>query len=234
MAGEDPIGKHLKGFDPRGQHDDWLTVVGLVKDTRSGGLEKAPFSQIYEVQAQRGEQLFNLVVRTLSDPSGLAASARTVVRTLNRNAIISSVSTMEQLLDAQQAGRRFQTWLISIFSALALALSALGVFAIMHYSVAARTAEFGIRMALGADSGNITRLVLGKGTRLAVAGIAIGALAALWCTSAISNMLYQVKPDDPITFAAAVLALFSVALFSSYLPALRASRVDPVVALRAE
>ena len=232
--GENPVGKRLKGFDPRGQHDDWLTVVGVVKDTHSGGIEKAPFSQIYEVQAQRGEQIGNFVLRTAGDPATLAASARAVIRSVNPNAFVSSISTMEQLLDTQESGRRFETWLISVFSSLALALAALGVFAILHYSVAARTNEIGIRMALGADARSITRLVLGNGTGLAIAGILIGAIAALWSSKAISAMLYQVKPGDPISFAAAALTLFLVALLASYLPALRASRIDPMIALREE
>ena len=150
--GEDPIGKHVKGFDPRGQHDDWLTIVGVVKDTHSGGLEKNPFSQIYEVQSQRGDQLNNLVIRTSGDPTALASATRSIVRKLNHNAAIANVSTMEQLLAAQTAGRRFQTWLIGVFSTLALGLAALGVFAVMHYSVAVRTNELGIRMALGSQS----------------------------------------------------------------------------------
>ncbi|HSM78894.1 MAG TPA: ABC transporter permease [Bryobacteraceae bacterium] len=231
---EDPVGKRLKGFDPRGQHDDWLTVVGLVKDTRSGGLEKPPFSQIYEVQAQRGDQTGNLVVRTAADPKGLAASIRGLLRSLNRNAMVASISTMEQVLDVQRAGRRFQTWLVSVFSGLALLLAALGVFAIMHYSVAARTGEIGIRMALGADSRTIALLVLKDGARLALLGILIGTLGALWSANAIAGMLYLVKPADPVAFGAAALTLVLVALLASYLPALRAAHVDPMVALRSE
>jgi len=209
-------------------------VVGLVKDTRSGGLEKPPFSQIYEVQAQRGDQTGNFVVRTAADPKGLAASIRGLLRSLNRNAMVASISTMEQVLDVQRAGRRFQTWLVSVFSGLALLLAALGVFAIMHYSVAARTGEIGIRMALGADSRTIARLVLRDGARLALLGILIGALGALWSANAISGMLYQVKPADPVAFGAAAFTLVLVALLASYLPALRAARVDPMVALRSE
>ncbi|MGA8027141.1 MAG: ABC transporter permease [Bryobacteraceae bacterium] len=230
--GEDPIGKRLKGMDQRGLHDDWLTVVGVVKDTRSGGLEKAPFSQIYEVQAQRGEQIGNLVVRTMGDPAQLASSVRTLIHGVNRNATVGSITTLEQLLDRQKMQRRFQTWLIGVFSGLALALAALGVFAIMHHSVAARTNEIGIRMAVGARSTDIMRHVLGNGARLATAGVFVGALAAMWASEAISGMLYNVKPDDPPSFAAAALLLLVVAIIASYLPARRASRVDPMTALR--
>jgi predicted permease len=233
--GDDPIGKRVKGFDPRGQHDDWLTVIGVVKDTRSGGLEKAPFSQIYEVQAQRNtEQIGNLVVRTTGNPSELAPSIRTVIHHVNQDAAVPSITPMEMLLDRQKTQRRFQTWLISVFSGLALALAALGIFAIMHYSVAARTGEIGIRIAVGASPSDIARLVLGDGTRLAIAGIAAGAFAATWCTQVISGMLYNVKPDDLSSFVSAACVLFLVALLASYLPAYRASHVDPMSALRQE
>jgi putative ABC transport system permease protein len=231
---ENPIGKRLKGFDPRGQHDDWLTVVGVVRDTRSGGLEKAPLSQIYESQEQRGEQIGNLVVRTAGDPATLAASVRTLLHSINRNVMVSSVVTMEHLLESQEIQRRFQTWLITLFSSFALALAALGVFAIMHYSVAARRNEIGIRMALGAHPSAITRLVLGSGTRLALSGILAGALAALWLTRPIAGMLYNVKPGDGVSFMGAALLLLTVALLGSYLPALTASRVDPMSTLRQE
>jgi predicted permease len=230
--GEDPVGKRIKGFDPRGQNDDWLTVVGVVKDTRSGGLEKAPFSQIYELQAQRnGEQIKDLVVRTAGNPAALSNSIRTTIHNVNRNAVVGSITTMDVLLDQQKTQRRFQTWLISVFSAFALGLAGLGIFAMMHYSVAARTSEIGIRMAVGANSSDIARLVLANSTRLAVAGIAAGAFAGLMATKAISAMLYNVKPDDPWSFGAAAALLFAIALLASYLPARRAARLDPITAL---
>ena len=233
--GQDPLGKHLKGFDARGQHDDWLTVVGVVGDTRIGGLEKTPFSQIYEVQAQRtSEQIGNLVVRTARNPADLASTLRTLIHHVNRNAVVSSITTMEVLLDQQKIQRRFQTWLVSVFSGLALALAAVGVFGVMHYSVVSRTHEIGIRIAVGARSSDIARLVLGNGTTLAAAGISLGALIALWSTKLVSGMLYEVKPGDPLSFAGAATLLLTVALLATYLPARRASHIDPVMALRQE
>jgi len=202
-----------------------------VKDMRSGGLEKPPFSQIYELQAQRGEQIGNLVVRTAADPSALASQIRKLIHNVNSSAAISSITTMEQLIDRQKTQRRFETWLISVLSGLALALAALGIFAIMHYSVAARTAEMGIRMAVGANSSDIIALVLGSGAMLSTSGIALGALAAMWLTQAISGLLYNVGPNDPASFMAAALLLFAVSLLASYLPAKRASRLDPMIAL---
>lgn len=138
---------------------------------------------------------------------------------------------MEQLLDRQKTQRRFETWLISVFSGLALSLAAMGIFAVMHYSVAARTAEMGLRMALGATPRDITNVVLRNGAVLAVAGIALGALAATWITQAISGLLFAIAPDDPASFSAAALLLQTVSLLASYLPARRAAHLDPVTAL---
>jgi predicted permease len=231
--GENPVGGRLKGFDPRGQNDDWVTVVGIVKDTRSGGLEKPAFSQIYEVQEQSGEQIGNLVVRTsVTDSARLAGSIRTLIHQANRNAIVSSITTMEQLLDRQLVDRRFETWLIGVFSAFALSLAALGVFAVMYYSVSSRTNEIGIRMALGARADEMTSMVLRQGVRLALTGIAIGAIGALWTSYAIAGMLYQVRPSDPVSFVGAALILSFVALLACYVPARSASRIDPIAALR--
>lgn len=231
-AGQDPIGKRLKGFDPRGKNDDWITVVGVVSDTRSGGLEKAPFSQIYEVQAQRTtEQIGNLVIRTDADPESLSNSVRALIHNVNPNAVVGSITTMDQLLDQQKIQRRFQTWLITAFSAIALLLAASGIFAVMHYSVAARTTEIGIRIAVGAKSSDIARLILQDSTRLAGLGIAAGAFLAMWSTQAIAGLLFGVKPDDLASFGSAAALLFAIALLASCLPAYRALNLDPISAL---
>jgi putative ABC transport system permease protein len=139
---------------------------------------------------------------------------------------------VQQLLDMQTMQRRFETWLIGVFSAIALALAALGVFATMHYSVAAKTSEIGIRVAVGARSVDIVKLFLSNGARLALAGVASGAMLAMWSAEAVKGMLFQVGPSDPLTFLAAASILTAVALVASYGPAHRASRIDPVVALR--
>ncbi len=229
----DPIGKHLKGFDPRGSHDDWLTVVGVVADTRSAGLERAPISQIYEVQAQRGEQIGSLVVRT-SNTTKLAASIREVLHQMNPDVTVASIATMEQLLGRQQMQRRFQTWVVSMFSAIALVLALFGVFAAMHYSVAARRSEIGIRIAVGARPGDVLLLVIRSGARIALWGVLAGSVAAIWLVQLISSMLYGVRPTDPISIAAAAGSLLMVAVLGSYGPALAASRVDPISSLRQE
>jgi predicted permease len=234
--GEDPIGKRLKGMDPRGpnggKNDDWLTVVGLVRDMRAAGRERQPFAQIYEVQAQRGEQTGLLVIRTAGDPAQVAAAARAAIRDTDRAARVSGINTMEHVLDEQQGERLFQTWLIGVFSAAALGLAALGVFAVMHFAVAAKTREIGIRMAVGARAADIVGLVLRDGARLAGAGIAAGALASAWTTEALASLLFGVKPTDPASFAGAAALLALVAVAACCLPARRAARLDPVAALR--
>jgi predicted permease len=231
---ENPVGKRLKGFDPRGQHDDWLTVVGVVRDIRSGGLEKSPFAQIYEVQSQRGDQVQSVVVRTAGDPAELGPSLRTLLRSLNRSVIVSSIKTMEQLLSQQEMQRRFQTWLVSVFSGLALALAAFGVFATMHYSVVTRKNEIGIRMALGANRNDIAGLILRNGVSLAMGGVLAGTAVGMWLTSAIAGMLYNVKTMDLVTLAVAAFMLLAVALLGCYLPARAATRVDPMICIHQE
>lgn len=161
----------------------------------------------------------------------LATSVRALIHRLSPEATISSIRTMDQLVGLQEVHRRFQTFLIGCFSILSLALAALGIFAIMHYCVVARTHEIGIRIAVGADRRDILSLIVSSGMRVAFAGTAVGLLAASWTTSALASALFEVKPDDPISFVAGALTLLIVALFASYLPARRAARVNPVLAL---
>ena len=139
---------------------------------------------------------------------------------------------MEQLLDDRETSRRFETWLIGVFSAIAVALAAFGVFAVMHCSIAARTHEIGIRMALGARAADVITLIVGEGAWLAAIGIAAGAIGALWTTSAMATLLYSVRPEDPVGFLAAAAVLATAAILASFYPARRASRVDPMTALR--
>ncbi len=232
--GENPVGKRIKGFDPRGQHDDWVTIVGMVRDTRSTGIENRPISQIYEVQEQRGDTTPNFVIRTDGDPIKLATPVRSVIRSLSKTAILSDVVTIEDRLRDQTAQRRFQTWLLGIFSALALVLAGIGIYGVMQYSVSQRTHELGLRMALGARASNVFSMVLLEGLRVAVAGMAAGALIAFWVAHSITALLYGVRPSDPLTFASVACVLLAVAALACYIPALRATRVDPTVALRAE
>lgn len=236
--GEDAVGKRVKGWDPRGpnggKNDDWLTVVGVVKDIRGGGRERKPFAQMYEAQAQRGEVINLFVVRTAHDPAQATSGLRAAIHDANPNVGVAGVNTMEEVLADQEAQRRFETWLIGLFSAVALGLAALGVFAVMHLTVTARTREIGIRMAVGARAGDILHLVIGSGAKLAIMGIAAGAFASAWVTDVLAGILFAIKPTDLWSFAGAAIVLTLVAIAACLFPALRAAHLDPISAMRDE
>jgi len=232
---QDPIGARIKGQDPRGHHDDWVTIIGVVRDMRRSGLEYRPTPHVFEWYRQaEPSNTEDYVVRTTGDPRALAASLRGAVRALDAGAILSPVTTVDDLLSAQLAPRRFQTWLLGLFSALALLLASVGIYGVMHYSVAQRTHEIGVRVALGARPADILRLVTGEGLRLALLGAVLGFIGALELTPLISNLLFGIRATDPLTFAAVVATLLAVALLACYVPARRAARVDPMEALRCE
>jgi predicted permease len=233
---QDPIGKRFKGQDPRGRNDEWLTVVGVVGDMRRSGLEKNPTPHVYEPygQAIDGGRTADLVVRITGDPRAAATAVRQTARELSSTAILSNVSSMEQQLAVQLSPRRFQTSVLSLFSGIAMVLAAVGIFGVMHYSVAQRTHEIGIRAALGARPRDALRLVLGQAAKLAFWGIALGISVALAVTRFMGSLLFGIGPADPITFIAVPLLLTVVDLLASCVPAWRATRVDPMVVLRYE
>jgi predicted lysophospholipase L1 biosynthesis ABC-type transport system permease subunit len=237
---QDPVGVHIKGQDPRGNdprghNDEWLTIIGVVRDMHRGGMENASTPHVYEWYRQAGVAgTENLVVRAAGDPHTLAASLRASVRTEDPSAILSAVNTVEDLLSEQLAPRRFQTWLLGLFSFFALLLASLGIYGVMQYTVAQRTHEIGVRIALGARPGQVVRLVETEGLRLAIAGVSLGVIGALTLSPLMSSLLFSVHATDPLTFASVVTALVVIALFACYIPARRAARVDPIVALRCE
>ncbi len=232
---QDPIGAHIKGQDARGQNDEWVTIIGVVGNMHRSGLEYAPTPHVFEWYRQAGANITeDLVVRAAGDPRALSANLRSAVRAEDSTAVLSRVSTVEDLLSDQLAPRRFQTWLFGLFSALALLLATIGIYGVMHYSVTQRTHEIGVRMALGARPSEILRLVEGEGLRLAVGGVVLGGIGALWLTPLISSLLFAVRPADPLTFLAVVSILVAAALVASYIPARRAAKVDPMAALRHE
>jgi predicted permease len=232
----DPLGGRIKGQDPRGKNDDWVTIIGVVHDMRRSGLEHAPTAHVFEWYRQSGvDKAEDFVLRTTGDdPHGLESAMRSTLRQLDPTAILSSVSTLEGRLSEQLAPRRFQTSLLGCLSLIALALAGIGIFGLIHNSVAQRTHEIGIRMALGAEPGNIMSLILREGLRLTLVGVVTGLAASLALGRVVRSLLYETGPADPATLVFVSLALALVALGACYIPARRAMRVDPMVALRYE
>lgn len=235
---ENPIGKRIKaGFE----NSIWCTVVGVVADVKQTGLHKANDPETYYHYLQVPPELMGFVegtmtvaLRTQGDPVSLVSAARGEVQKMDRDLAVFNVKTMQALMDGSLAQPRFRTTLLGAFAGVALILAAIGLYGVIAYSVAQRTNELGVRMALGAHKGNILRLVIAQGTVMALIGIAIGVGAGLGLTNLISNLLFGVNAKDPLTFAATSAMILVVAFSASVIPALRAMQVDPVVALRYE
>jgi putative ABC transport system permease protein len=215
--------------------------VGVVGDVKHLSLDGEPAPHIYLPVQQTHEDgvvwLTNnqhWLLRTTVDPLTLAAAARREIRAIDREAPTSNVRTMEQYLAASVEPRRFNLWLLTIFAGAALLLAGTGLYGVISYGVAQRRHEIGIRMALGARASDVLKLVIGQGIRLALAGVALGLLAALALTRLMKNLLFSVSVTDPLTFLVIAALLTFVALLACYIPARRATQVDPLVALRRE
>jgi putative ABC transport system permease protein len=231
---EDPVGKRISyGTGPDGQ-PIWKEIVGVVADVRSEepGREAAP--EIYASYLQDPFGGVSYVVRTSAEPESLAPGVREAVRALDKAQPVAEVRTMEQLVGQSFAQPRFNSLLLGLFACMALLLAAAGIYGVMSYAVTQRTHEIGIRIALGAQGRDVLRLVVGRGMLLALAGVGLGLAAALALTRLMSGLLYGVTATDPLTFAGVALLLSVVALLASYVPARRATKVDPMVALRYE
>ena len=232
--GQDPIGKRFTPGDGDSP-DEWIQVIGVVNDVRQFQLQAEPRPQMYLTHEQVGVFAPRyLVVKTAVDPLSMASSVRDAVWAVDRDQPVSKISTMEEILADSIVRQRFSMLLLGIFAALALILAAVGIYGVMSYSVAQRTHEIGIRLALGAQTSTVLKLALGYGLKLVVVGTLIGLVVAFGLTRLMSTLLFGISPTDPITFAGISLILISVALLASYIPARRATKVDPIVALRYE
>ncbi len=231
--GQNPIGKRLKMYG----EFPWLTVIGVAGNVRTQGLNIGFFPEIYMPYTQYSswqERPFDLVIRTFAQPLSIVPAVRRSVAELDKNLPISDIRTMDKVSDETLSLRNFITMLLASFAGLALLLAAVGIYGVMAYSVAQRTQEIGIRVALGAERGDIVRNVIRQGLALACTGIVVGLAAAFGLARFLSTQLYGVKPTDPLTFAVVPFVLVAVAFFATYIPARRASQIDPIIALRYE
>ena len=225
----DPIGKrvNLCSLAPA---PCWSPVVGVIGDIHQFGLEAAPTFDVYG----SGGWLPHFVIRTSSDPVSLAHAVAEEIHKIDPSLPVTHVTTLDGVLAETVASRRFSTVLLGIFAGLALLLAAVGIYGVMSYVVSLRINEIGIRMALGAQPRDIWRLIVGRGAKLALAGVGIGLIGALALTRLLSSLLFEVRASDPVTFGAVALLLTAVALLACYFPARRAMRADPIIALRYE
>jgi putative ABC transport system permease protein len=219
---------------PRPDGPLWREIVGVVGDVKDDGLSEASTMTVYEPYTQMGWDDMTLFLRSDSDPSQMAATVRSQVVSVDKDQPVGDISTGEQLMAQAVAQPQLRTMLLSLFAGLALVLASLGIYGVMSNTVAQRTHEIGVRMALGAGQSSVLRLVLGNGMRLTLLGIVLGTAGAFALTRLMKGLLFHVTPTDPATFVEVALFLFLVALLASYIPARRATRVDPVVALRYE
>ena len=232
--GEDAVGKRIAAGRVTSP-EDWIQVVGVVKDVRQFELNAEPKPQMYLSYRQAGFfEPRDLVVKTDVDPSSLAATVRKAVWEIDKDQPVSNIQTMEEILADSIARQRFSMLLLAIFAGVALVLAGVGIYGVMSYSVAQRTHEIGIRMALGAQTGAVLKLAVGYGMKLVIAGIVIGLIAAFALTRVMATLLFGVTATDPTTFTLISVLLIAVAAVASYVPARRATRVNPIIALRYE
>jgi ABC-type antimicrobial peptide transport system permease subunit len=232
--GQDPIGQTVEFGNMDGDLR-LLTIVGVVGEVRKHSLETAPRPTIYVNYRQRprSTQQFDVVLRTSSDPAAVTSSVRRVLTQLDPT-VPARMSTFSQVFSESLNNRRFNLTLVGVFALAALVLAMVGVFGVLAYSVAHRTQEIGVRIALGATPGGILKMVLGQGLLTVAIGLIVGLAGSLLLTRTMRSMLFEISPNDPITIVGIALLLLLIAMLASYIPARRATRVDPMIALRYE
>jgi putative ABC transport system permease protein len=227
----DPLAQQISFGPPPAP---WSDVVGVVADTRDSALEEEPIPEIYVPYLQRSSFSMSIMLRTSPNPQGLVSAVRNAVESVDKNQPLAEEATMDEVIARSVAPRRFQTMLLGLFALLALVLAAVGIYGVVSYSCSQRVHEFGIRVALGAERRDLLQMVIRQGTKITLIGVCVGVGGALALTRFLSGLLYGVKPTDPLTLLGVSLFLTAVALLASYIPARRATKVDPMVALRYE
>jgi len=233
--GEEAVGKRLK-VGPADSPNAWLTVVGVVGDTRQTGLyeQKLEFYVPYAQERRSFMAPRDLVVRTKSDPAVIAGAVRQAVWAVDKDQPVSNVRTLDQVFADAISKERFQALMLGLFATLALLLACVGLYGVISYAVVQRTHEIGVRMALGAQPAHVLTLVVRQGMMLTLAGLVVGIVAGTFVTRVLTDMLFGVTPRDPLTFVGVPVLLLAVAFLACYIPARRATRIDPLIALRAE
>jgi putative ABC transport system permease protein len=231
--GEDPVGKQLPGACPK---DAAAMVVGLAADSKQDSVDSEPKPELYEPYAQHpfASFLVTFVIRTASNPTDAAAAVRQAVRQVDSDQPVIQMRTMQDVVSESIWRQHVSASMLGLFAAIALVLSAVGIYGVLSYSVSRRTHEIGIRSALGATRRDILRMVVGEGLLLTLTGVGVGVAVALGLTRVLTSLLYGVRPRDPLTFVALALLLVIVALLAVYIPTRRVKNVDPMVALRYE
>ncbi len=236
FAGVDPIGRRMNLGDDK--DPNWFTVVGIVQDTRQEAVGTEPYPQMYTINTQVARRSMVLVARTAGDPAAMIPTIRSTVMAMDPALALNNARPMAQVMAQSLARPRFNMLLMSLFAAVALVLAAVGIYGVMSYAVTQRTHEIGVRMALGASSTDVLKMVVRQGLALTLIGVGIGLAGAFVLTqliaSLLSGLLFQVGTHDPLTFAGIALLLALVALLACLIPARRATRVDPMIALRYE
>jgi putative ABC transport system permease protein len=226
-----PIGRRFHTGGPS-SGAPWIEVVGVVGDMRRQGVEREPIAQVFRPQAQAPSRNMNVLVRSGLPPDALLALLRQRTAALDPTIPLYGVTTLAEGMGRYVAQRRLQTFLLGIFSSVALLMAGVGVYGLLHYSVSKRAQEIGVRVALGARSSDVVGMVVREGFTLAVPGIALGLVGSLWVAETLAALLYGVSASDPVSMLVTAITLLAATLVASYLPARRASKVDPIEALR--
>ena len=234
FPGQDPVGKRVTFGDPQAKDVQWYTVVGVVADVRGISLNEDPYGQLYTSYRQTPRRSLTLVVQTAGEPTTMLGTIREKIWALDRQQPLYNVRTAEEVLGKSIARPRFNMLLITILASVALVLAAVGIYGVISYSVTQRTHEIGVRMALGASAADVLKLVVGQGMILAGAGVVLGLLAAFAVTRIMATLLFGVTATDPVTYFGLAFLIGIIALLACYIPARRATKVNPVTALRAE